>query len=37
MVYQILPSILSADLTRLGEEIEAVMQAGADMIIMYPI
>lgn len=32
MVYQILPSILSADLTRLGEEIEAVMQAGADMI-----
>lgn len=29
---KILPSILSADLTRLGEEIEAVMQGGADMI-----
>lgn len=32
MTYQILPSILSADFTRLGEEIAAVMQAGADMI-----
>ncbi|MGC1183239.1 ribulose-phosphate 3-epimerase [Legionella sp.] len=32
MAYQILPSILSADLTRLGEEIDAVMQAGADSI-----
>lgn len=32
MTYQILPSILSADFTRLGEEITAVMQAGADMI-----
>ena len=32
MVYQILPSILSADLMRLGEEIETVMQAGADMV-----
>jgi ribulose-phosphate 3-epimerase len=30
--YKILPSILSADLTRLGEEIEAVMQGSADMI-----
>lgn len=28
----ILPSLLSADLTRLGEEIRAVMKAGADMI-----
>jgi ribulose-phosphate 3-epimerase len=32
MTYQILPSILSADFTRLGEEVTAVMQAGADMI-----
>ena len=32
MTYQILPSLLSADLTRLGEEIDAVMLAGADMI-----
>ncbi|KTC65937.1 ribulose-phosphate 3-epimerase (plasmid) [Legionella adelaidensis] len=32
MHYHILPSILSADLTRLGEEVDAVMQAGADMI-----
>ena len=28
----ILPSILSADMTALGAEVEAVMQAGADMI-----
>jgi len=32
MTYQILPSLLAADVTRLGEEINAVMQAGADMI-----
>ncbi len=30
--YKILPSLLSADLTRLGEEVDAVMNAGADMI-----
>ena len=30
--YKILPSLLSADITRLGEEIDAVMQAGADML-----
>ena len=29
---QIAPSILSADFTRLGEEIRAVEQAGADII-----
>ncbi len=32
MKYKIAPSILSADLTRLGEEVEQVMKAGADMI-----
>lgn len=32
MTYQILPSMLSADLTRLGEEVDTVMQAGADFI-----
>ena len=32
MTYQIFPSLLAADLTCLGEEINAVMQAGADMI-----
>ncbi|KTD74750.1 ribulose-phosphate 3-epimerase [Legionella waltersii] len=32
MTFQILPSLLSADMTRLGEEVEAVMQAGADYI-----
>lgn len=32
MSYQLLPSILSADMTRLGDEVQAVMQAGADMI-----
>lgn len=32
MLYQILPSILSADFTRLGEEVQAVLDAGADMI-----
>ena len=32
MTYQILPSLLSADLTALGDEINAVMKAGADMI-----
>lgn len=32
MNYQIAPSILSADMTRLGEEVEAVMAAGADFI-----
>lgn len=30
--YQILPSLLSADMTRLGEEVEQVMNAGADAI-----
>lgn len=30
--YKILPSLLSADITRLGEEVESVMQAGADML-----
>ncbi len=32
MDYQILPSLLSADMTRLGEEVESVMNAGADYI-----
>lgn len=32
MDYKILPSILSADLVKLGEEVNAVLQAGADMI-----
>lgn len=32
MTYLIAPSLLSADLTRLGEEVAAVMQAGADMV-----
>lgn len=32
MTYLIAPSILSADMTRLGDEVTAVMQAGADMI-----
>lgn len=32
MTYLIAPSLLSADMTRLGEEVLAVMQAGADMI-----
>lgn len=32
MTYQIYPSLLSADLTRLGEEIDAVVRAGADML-----
>lgn len=32
MIYQILPSLLSADMTRLGEEVDAVMKAGADFI-----
>ena len=32
MVYHILPSILAADTTRLGEEVDAIMQAGADYI-----
>lgn len=30
--YHILPSLLSADMTRLGDEVNSVMQAGADMI-----
>ena len=30
--YKILPSLLSADITRLGEEVIAVMNAGADML-----
>ncbi|MDI9817723.1 MULTISPECIES: ribulose-phosphate 3-epimerase [unclassified Legionella] len=32
MTYLIAPSLLSADMTRLGEEVAAVMQAGADLI-----
>lgn len=32
MTYLIAPSLLSADMTRLGEEVNDVMQAGADMI-----
>lgn len=32
MDYLILPSLLSADMTRLGEEVEAVMHAGADYV-----
>ncbi len=32
MNYLILPSLLSADVTRLGEEVDAVMHAGADLI-----
>ncbi|WP_018577749.1 ribulose-phosphate 3-epimerase [Legionella shakespearei] len=32
MIYQILPSLLSADMTRLGDEVDAVMKAGADYI-----
>lgn len=32
MTYQILPSMLSADLTRIGDEVDAVMKAGADFI-----
>ncbi|WP_115304026.1 ribulose-phosphate 3-epimerase [Legionella beliardensis] len=32
MTFLIAPSLLSADMTRLGDEIEAVMAAGADMI-----
>ena len=30
--FRIAPSILSADFARLGEEVEAVLAAGADMI-----
>lgn len=30
--YKIAPSILSADFARLGEEVEAVLKAGADMV-----
>lgn len=30
--FKILPSLLSADITRIGEEVNAVMQAGADML-----
>ena len=32
MVYRIAPSILSADFARLGEEVRAVLSAGADLI-----
>lgn len=32
MNFKIAPSILSADMTRLGDEVDAVMRAGADMI-----
>lgn len=32
MAYRIAPSILSADFARLGEEVQAVIAAGADMI-----
>ena len=30
--YKIAPSILSADFARLGEEVDAVLNAGADMV-----
>lgn len=30
--FKILPSLLSADLTRIGEEVNTVMQAGADIL-----
>lgn len=30
--YQLAPSILAADITRLGEEVDAVLDAGADLI-----
>ena len=30
--YRIAPSLLSADFARLGEEVRAVVDAGADMI-----
>lgn len=30
--YQIIPSLLSANVTKLGEEVELAMQAGADMV-----
>jgi ribulose-phosphate 3-epimerase len=32
MTYHILPSLLSADMTRLGDEVNVVMKAGADFI-----
>lgn len=32
MIYQILPSLLSADMTRIGDEVDAVIKAGADYI-----
>ena len=32
MIYRIAPSILSADFARLGEEVRAVLSAGADLI-----
>lgn len=32
MPFQLMPSILSADLTRLGEEVQAVLDAGTDTI-----
>ncbi|MGH8745664.1 MAG: ribulose-phosphate 3-epimerase, partial [Burkholderiales bacterium] len=32
MTFRIAPSVLSADFARLGEEVKAVAQAGADVI-----
>lgn len=32
MTYEIYPSLLAADLTRIGDEVNAVMHGGADMI-----
>lgn len=32
MTYHILPSLLSADMTRMGDEVDLVMNAGADFI-----
>lgn len=32
MTFQILPSLLSADVTRIGDEVDLVMNAGADLI-----
>lgn len=32
MIYEIYPSLLAADLTRIADEVKAVMEGGADMI-----
>ena len=33
--YLIAPSVLAADFARLGEEVDAVLNAGADMVQIY--